>query len=50
LVELAPRQGRVGAEISSLQSAPGELTAGSVIFQSVFLSLEEQVRWAIQRG
>ena len=50
LVELSPCQGRVGAELSSLQSAPGELTAGSVIFQSLFFSLEEPVRWAIQRG
>ena len=50
LVELSPCQGRVGADLSSLQSAPGELTAGSVIIQSLFFSLEEPVRWAIQRG
>jgi hypothetical protein len=50
LVELAPGQGRVGADLSSLQTAPGELTAGSVIFQSLFFSLEESVRWAIQWG
>jgi len=47
LVELASRQGRVGADVSSLRSALGELTLGSVIFQSVFFSLEEPVRWGL---
>ena len=36
LVELASRQDRVGTNVSSLRSAVGELTLGSVIFQLVF--------------
>ena len=37
-------QGRVAAVVSSLRLAVGELTLGTVIFQSVFCSLEEPVR------
>ena len=46
VVELASRQGKVGANVSSLRSALGQLTLGSMIFQSVFFSLEGPIRWA----
>lgn len=46
LVELASRQGRVGGHLLCRCDRLRELTLGSVIFQSVFFSLEARVRLA----
>jgi hypothetical protein len=42
LVELASRQGRAGADVSTLRSTVEELTLGSVIFQSVSFRSKSQ--------
>src|SRR5437016_4798666 len=44
MVELITRQGRLGADVSPLRLAVEQLTLGSVIYQSVFLSVEDPVR------
>jgi hypothetical protein len=48
MVELISRQGRVGADDRRYDRLWRQLTLGSVIFQSVFLSFKDPVRWVIR--